>query len=230
MWKQLPPTQGYQGASRRILISCCRCQAGGKIVTSAAGWLFCGPSLSGSGVWCVVAGRRGRITVELLNATRFKAGYTMGMMPDGRELLVVVVKGTFQIPDRPDDEPQLSGEQLPLIEADAFSGEPGRSAPIYESDFAPFKPRCDVLLTGSAYSHDGTPIELTTVSLRIGSLYKSFDVVGNRRWRKRLLGFLRANLNRLWLCRSPMPTHSVVTMILTNLQAGTGRFATIQPG
>ena len=36
--------------------------------------------------------------MELLNATKMTAGYTMGMRPDGRELLVVVVKGTFAIP------------------------------------------------------------------------------------------------------------------------------------
>jgi len=31
--------------------------------------------------------------MDLLNATKMQAGYTMGMKPDGRELLVVVVKG-----------------------------------------------------------------------------------------------------------------------------------------
>jgi len=36
--------------------------------------------------------------MELLNATKMTAGYTMGLRPDGRELLVVVVKGTFKIP------------------------------------------------------------------------------------------------------------------------------------
>ena len=36
--------------------------------------------------------------MELINATGMQAGYTMGLQPDGRELLVVVVKGTFTIP------------------------------------------------------------------------------------------------------------------------------------
>ncbi len=34
--------------------------------------------------------------MELINATRMQAGYTMGMEPSGRELLVVVIKGTFR--------------------------------------------------------------------------------------------------------------------------------------
>lgn len=50
--------------------------------------------------------------MELLNATKMRAGYTMGMRPDGRELLVVVVKGTFLIPEDPDQEPQLAPEQM----------------------------------------------------------------------------------------------------------------------
>lgn len=38
--------------------------------------------------------------MELLNATGMPAGYTLGMQPDGRELLVVAVKGTFTIPEK----------------------------------------------------------------------------------------------------------------------------------
>ena len=39
--------------------------------------------------------------MELINATRMVAGYTMGMEPSGRELLVVVIKGTFALPAAP---------------------------------------------------------------------------------------------------------------------------------
>jgi hypothetical protein len=56
------------------------------------------------------------------------------------------------------------------------------SAPLYECDFARYKPRCDVLLNGSAYAPDGRPVERVTVSLRVGPLNKSFDVVGDRTW------------------------------------------------
>ena len=50
--------------------------------------------------------------MELLNATGMQAGYTMGLRPDGRELLVVVVKGTFDIPAGA-GEPRLAEEQCP---------------------------------------------------------------------------------------------------------------------
>jgi hypothetical protein len=128
--------------------------------------------------------------MELLNATGMPAGYTMGMQPDGRELLVVAIKGTFAIPQN-GKEPILTAEQVPLFEADIFTGEPGFSAPLYESDYAPRKLRCDVLLNGSAYAPGGKPVRRVRVSLQVGSLSKSFDVVGNRVWKKRLF-FIRA--------------------------------------
>ena len=119
--------------------------------------------------------------MELLNATGMQAGYTMGLRPDGRELLVVVVKGTFDIPAGL-GEAKLAEDQVPLVEADTFTGEPGLSAPVYESDYAPFKPRCDVVLLGSAYAPYGHPAERVEVSLTVGAMKKRFEVVGNRVW------------------------------------------------
>ena len=124
--------------------------------------------------------------MELINATGMQAGYTMGIQPDGRELLVVVVKGTFTIPTD-GKEPTLAAEQVPLVEADVFTGEPGLSAPLYESDYAPRKPRCDVLLNGSAYAPGGKPTDRVTVSFRVGTVHKSFDVVGKRFWKTGIL-------------------------------------------
>lgn len=120
--------------------------------------------------------------MELLNATRMKAAYTLGLRPDGRELLVVVVKGTFRLP-RGGEASELAEEQVDHVTADQFTGEPGFSAPRYESDFAPTKPRCDLLLNGSAYAPGGEPAERVPVGVRVGRFEKSFDVVGNRFWR-----------------------------------------------
>lgn len=126
--------------------------------------------------------------MELINSTRMVAGYTMGMEPSGRELLVVVVKGTFRIPAQSGEPLRLHDEQVPLVMSDVFFGEPGLSAPRYEVDFAPRKPRCDVLLNATAYAPDGRPATRTTVGVGIGSWSKSFDVVGDRVWEAGLGG------------------------------------------
>lgn len=119
--------------------------------------------------------------MELINATRMIAGYTMGMEPSGRERLVVVVKGTFRIPDG-QEAIRLDDEQVPLVTSDVFFGEPGRSAPRYEADFAPRKQRCDVLLHASACAPDGRPVTRARVGVRVGDWSKAFTVVGDRVW------------------------------------------------
>jgi hypothetical protein len=126
--------------------------------------------------------------LELINATRMVAGYTMGIESSGRELLVVVIKGTFQLPRTAAEPLRLADEQLPLVMADTFTAEPGFSAPLYEVDFAPRKQRCDVLLVGSAHAPGGRPEKRVQVALRVGSLTKGFTVVGDRQWRAGLSG------------------------------------------
>jgi hypothetical protein len=125
--------------------------------------------------------------MRLNNTTRMAAAYTLGVDPAGRESVVVAVKGTFSLP-RNGERPQLMEEQRPLLMADTFTGEPGRSAPVFEADFAPRKPLCDVLLVGSAWAPGGKPAERVAVGLKIGQLKKVFAVVGDRVWTSSLSG------------------------------------------
>ena len=126
--------------------------------------------------------------MELINATRMVAGYNMGLEPSGRELLVVVIKGTFVLPPNPGEPVRLADEQLPLIMADTFSGEPGFSAPRSEIDFAPRKRACDVLLVGSAHAPQGQQVQRMRAGLRVGAMQKVFEVVGDRVWQAGLAG------------------------------------------
>lgn len=120
--------------------------------------------------------------MELINSTRMVAGYTMGMEPSGRELLVVVIKGTFRMPEEQGGTLRLHEEQLPLVMSDVFFGDPGLSAPKYEVDFAPRKQRCDVLLNASAYAPGGRPTRQVEVGVQIGNWSKAFAVLGDRAW------------------------------------------------
>ncbi|WP_140636304.1 DUF2169 family type VI secretion system accessory protein [Methylibium rhizosphaerae] len=125
--------------------------------------------------------------MELINATRMVAGYTMSLEPSGRESLVVVIKGTFVLP-KTGEAVRLHDEQLPLVMADTFTGEPGFSAPVYEVDFAPRKRACDVLLLGSAHALGARPVTCVEVGLRVGPMVKHFNVVGDRVWHAGLTG------------------------------------------
>lgn len=130
--------------------------------------------------------------MELVNFTRMVAGYTMALQPDGRELLVVVVKGTFGIP-RTGEGVRLADLQVPLVMADTFTGEPGLSAPLYEIDFPPRKPRCDVLVVGSAHTPDGRPTTRLAAGVQVGDMKKSLAVVGDREWRTGIAGIVASS-------------------------------------
>lgn len=120
--------------------------------------------------------------MQFVNESTFPAAWTMGFEPDGRELLVVIVKATYTIPE-PGMPAVLSTDQVPLTEADEFTGEPGLSACLHETDYSHRKPHCDVILNGSAYAPLGRPVDRVRVSLQVGSvLSKSFYVFGDRVW------------------------------------------------
>jgi len=117
--------------------------------------------------------------MDFVNETNVEAGWTLGFEPDGRELLVVAIKATFSIPEN-GDEAALAKTQAPLTEADEFTGEPGFSAPLYETDYAHRKPYCDVLLNGSAYAPQDQVVKFVTVGMQVGSLKKSIKIIGDR--------------------------------------------------
>jgi hypothetical protein len=127
---------------------------------------------------------------KIVNETPLVTGWTMALRPDGRELVVVVAKGTYVLVDRQaaTDEPTLADKQVPLLDADEFGDDPAKNAPRRENDFAPIKPECDVLLVGAAYAAHGKPAKAIGVGLRVGSVSKSFQVTGRRKWEVSVTG------------------------------------------
>jgi hypothetical protein len=107
----------------------------------------------------------------------------------GREHLVIVAKSTWSIP-APGQRPRPLKPE-PLVMADEFYGEPGESALRYGSDFARFKPQCDVLFDACAHAPwvDGAPqpVKHMDVAVQVGTMKKQVRVHGPRRW-QRILG------------------------------------------
>jgi hypothetical protein len=123
--------------------------------------------------------------MHVWNQTGFPHAFTMAMDKAAREHVLLVVKGTFDFPEENGAPVARSQSQVPLVMADAFTGAPGFSATLWESDFAFRKPRCDVVLNGAAYAPNRRPADRVRVGLKLGAWSKVFDVVGHREWRAR---------------------------------------------
>lgn len=121
--------------------------------------------------------------MQVYNQTPFVHQFTTQLDKAGHEFVLLVVKGTFAFPDRPGGVATVADDQTPLVMADTYTGAPGFSAPLWETDFAFRKPACDVVLNGAAHAPDGRPADRVRVGLRVGGWSKVFDVLGHREWR-----------------------------------------------
>ncbi|MCK6590181.1 MAG: DUF2169 domain-containing protein, partial [Polyangiaceae bacterium] len=91
-----------------------------------------------------------------------------------------MVKATFRL--EPVESP-LAPDQEALNEEDNhWNDDPTRSV-VAPSDWAPFKPRADVLLVGHAFAPGKQPTRTTTVRMVVGELDKSIEVWCDRGFR-----------------------------------------------
>jgi hypothetical protein len=160
----------------------------------------------------------------LENLTPFEAQTTLAFDPVGREMVVAVCKASFDIPTEADAPCTPSAKQVPLQMADELSDGPGM-APILETDFAPFKPFCDIVVIGPACAPGGRAVQALAVEAQLGSWAKAFHVIGPRFWQKRYAGFEVSEAQsfvtqpigyeQAWGGSDPHPTHE-------------GHFATIE--
>ncbi len=121
--------------------------------------------------------------MQILDQTGFPHQMGTGMDVAGQAFMLLVVKGSFAFPERESDPPLPLQDQRPLVMVDEYTGAPGFSAPLWESDFAFRKPLCDVVLNGAAHAPGARPVERLRVGLAVGNWSKQFDVVGQREWR-----------------------------------------------
>ncbi len=131
--------------------------------------------------------------MELFNGTKLALDATQSLDRDGRPWLVAVAKGTYRIPADLSAVPEPAERPRGLLYTDVFEGEEGLSSPLFESDLAPFKPACDVLVKGRAHAPQGRPVTELLAGLTVGPLKKSVRVVGNRYWIKGATGWLASD-------------------------------------
>lgn len=113
--------------------------------------------------------------MEFENLTAFPALTYDIVDPQGEEHHVVVTRGTYELRAAPyvvtaqkvTHVASLMNEQPDLVLSDVYYGEMNRSSVRYESDLAQHKPKCDVIVIGSAHSPTGKPTPRIDVGIQI---------------------------------------------------------------
>lgn len=119
----------------------------------------------------------------LVNDTPFAAQELFLTDEDGRDLLAVVVKATYDL--GPGGRPVLAEAQRPVDLAGTYHGDPETSSPRTEPEVAPFKPATDVVLVGHAHA-PGPRATYVDVGFQVGPARTLARVFGDRVWYRRM--------------------------------------------
>jgi hypothetical protein len=111
--------------------------------------------------------------MQVENDTPCEAMALPGYDKDGREIVTVIAKGTFSLVNGQVPEPLGLDDRLPIVMADEYWGEPGRSPVKSESEIAPHKVAADLILLGHAYPPKGCRAKSAKAEFAVG------------RWRKK---------------------------------------------
>lgn len=113
--------------------------------------------------------------MRLILEPPFSTGWDVLRLTPERWTGVFMVKGTFRL--------QPGQTASPAPEADRMSAdipEPDPRGLYYSTDFAPIKPRMDLLLVATCRPSE--PIDTCRVTFGVGSWSKSLAVIGDRSW------------------------------------------------
>lgn len=128
--------------------------------------------------------------MNFTNFTPFEAQPFSMLNQHDREYHVVAIRGTFDI--QPGKDLIISQEQACLVMDDEYHGEVGKSSLKQESDIALYKPKCDVIVIGNAYTPEKKPARFFNAGIKITNsgksiLNKQLIFTGPRFWKKRFL-------------------------------------------
>jgi hypothetical protein len=123
--------------------------------------------------------------VLVVKDTPFEVGWLTWAIKPPVPSLVVVVKGTFELGVR--GPCTVAAVQTPLTGDEHADGD-AESELLYDSDFAILKPRGEVLLRGTCHAPRKQPSTAVLVAFRAGAIRKELAVLGDRHWKKGLLG------------------------------------------
>jgi uncharacterized protein YjbI with pentapeptide repeats len=120
--------------------------------------------------------------MKIVNETLLALGWRAWKIQPPQWSATFFLKGAFTL--RP-GEPAWMDEPLPLS-GDTYADDDLAKALLYPTDFAPFKPRTDIMIRAEAHAPGGVPLPTIPVSFRVGTLSKSLTVFGERQWKRGL--------------------------------------------
>ena len=117
-----------------------------------------------------------------VNQTPFPSQYFQTVNQHAEVFHVVVLRATYDMTRRDTDGTMYFADaQAPLVTEDVWMGEPNASSPVWESDLAPYKPKCDVIVVNAtAYSPGARPMRKWVAGVRVNSWTKYLTVTGPR--------------------------------------------------
>ncbi len=139
--------------------------------------------------------------MEYRNLTQFPSLAYEAVDQYDQEFHVAVMRITMEIGK--DGALIIAEEQTPLVLTDEYYGELNKSSVKQESDLAPYKPKCDVIVIGTARAPDLKPVPRFEAGIRISgsfTLDKRLAITGPRHWEKRDTG---------WVLTEPTPIASL---------------------
>jgi hypothetical protein len=135
---------------------------------------------------------------EVMNHTPWPSQNFQHIDPQGDIYHVVVTRVTYslvgmdysteELPTPQAVPPEQQGE---LITEDQYQGQLNYSSVIQESDFAPYKPLCDIILANAvAYAPQGQPSQRWIAGFKFGDVFtKKLQVTGPRHYKQGLTGW-----------------------------------------
>lgn len=121
--------------------------------------------------------------METINTTSFKFAPLVGRLTFPGHTLTLIIKGTFDLSQGQSAIPSIeqlfpTGDELYPDDIDMQGGH------RYESDFAYFKPKADLLLSGHCHPPNGKPVKACQAKFQVGPYEKTINVFGDRQWKR----------------------------------------------
>lgn len=114
--------------------------------------------------------------MQIINRTPYAMERVVIFDREGRETLMVIIKGTF---DFSHGATQVAEEQLPVTAGDEYYGDPVKTSIRLATDFLPRRTATGITLSGHAIVKGGKTRQMS-VGLRVGTVMQKAVVFGDR--------------------------------------------------